>query len=202
MKKIVFIITLFIAINSFGQINTEKGNGLKITDQVTLSENDTIIKVYYKNQLENNKKPAYFVNDKLVDESVLKTLNPNEIDNVKVEKDDIEIDNVKYYGKILVETKSTYSPNFITLNNLKTKYTNIKENKIIFKIDNEIVNANYDNFIVDEKYILKIVVENYENKEEKLKVCFINLFTKSEENIKKSKEILLRGKDEFEINKN
>ena len=202
MKKIVFIITLFIAINSFGQINTEKGNGLKITDQVTLSENDTIIKVYYKNQLENNKKPAYFVNDKLVDESVLKTLNPNEIDNVKVEKDDIEIDNVKYYGKILVETKSTYSPNFITLNNLKTKYTNIKENKIIFKIDNEIVNANYDNFIVDEKYILKIIVENYENKEEKLKVCFVNLITKSEENIKKSKEILLRGKDEFEINKN
>ena len=202
MKKIILIITLFIAINSFGQINTEKINGLKITNQVDVSENDTIIKVYYKNQLENNIKPAYFVNDKLVDESVLKTLNPNEIDNVKVEKDDIEIDNVKYYGKILVETKSTYSPNFITLNNLKTKYTNIKENKIIFKIDNEIVNANYDNFIVDEKYILKIVVENYENKEEKLKVCFVNLITKSEENIKKSKEILLRGKDEFEINKN
>lgn len=201
MKKIVFIITLITAINSFGQINTEKGNGLKITNQVTLSENDTIIKVHYKNQLESNNKPAYFVNDKLVNESVLKTLNPNEIASVKVEKDDIEIDNVKYYGKILVETKSTYSPNFISLNNLKTKYTNIKENKIIFKIDNEIVNDNYDNFIVDEKYILKIIVENYENKEEKLKVCFINLITKSEENIKKSKEILLRGKDEFEINK-
>ena len=202
MKKIVFIITLITAINSFGQINAEKNNGLKITNQVTVSENDTIIKVYYKNQLENNIKPAYFVNDKLVNESVLKTLNPNEIASVKVEKDDIEIDNVKYYGKILVETKSTYSPNFISLNNLKTKYTNIKENKIIFKIDNEIVNANYDNFIVDEKYILKIIVENYENKEEKLKVCFVNLITKSEENIKKSKEILLRGKDEFEINKN
>jgi hypothetical protein len=201
MKKIVVIITLFIAINSFGQINTGKINGIKITNQVTVSENDTIIKVHYKNQLENNNKPAYFVNDNLVNESVLKTLNPNEINNVKVEKDDIEIDNVKYYGKILVETKSTYSPNFISLNNLKTKYTNIKENKIIFKIDNEIVNANYDNFIVDEKYILKIIVENYENKEEKLKVCFVNLITKSEENIKKSKEILLRGKDEFEINK-
>ena len=62
--------------------------------------------------------------------------------------------------------------------------------------------SKYDNFIVDEKYILKIIVENYENKEEKLKVCFVNLITKSEENIKKSKEILLRGKDEFEINKN
>ncbi|MBP6128091.1 hypothetical protein [Flavobacterium sp.] len=202
MKKIVFIITLFIAINSFGQINAEKNNGLKITNQAAVSENDTIIKVYYENQLENNIKPAYFVNDKLVNESVLKTLNPNEIDNVKVEKEDIEIDNVKYYGKILVETKSTYSPNFISLNNLKTKYTNIKEHKIIFKIDNEIVNENYNNFIVDEKYILKIIVENYENKEEKLKVCFVNLITKSEENIKKSKEILLRGKDEFEINKN
>jgi hypothetical protein len=34
-----------------------------------------------------------------------------------------------------------------------------------------------------------------------LNVNFVNLLTKSEENIKKSKEIILRGKDEFAINK-
>lgn len=63
------------------------------------------------------------------------------------------------------------------------------------------MNADYNNFIVDENYILKIIVEPFENKNEKLNVTFVNLLTKSEEYIKKSKEIILRGKDEFAINK-
>lgn len=201
MKKILFMATLFMAINCFGQVRSEKVNGLKITNAGISTEKDTTIKVIYKNQIENNKKPAYFINEKLFNESVLKSLNPNEIASVKVEKNDVEIDNVKYYGKLIIETKSDYNPKLITLNNLKAKYTNLKENSIIFKIDNEIVKANYDSFIVDEKSILKIIIENYENKEEKLNISFINLITKSEENIKKSKEIIIRGKDEFVINK-
>ena len=201
MKKTLFTTTLFIAINCFGQVKSEKVNGLKIINTEISSENDTIINVVYKKKKENNKNPAYFINGKLINESVLKILNPNEIASVKVEKNDIEIDNVKYYGKILIETKSNYNPKFISLNNLKAKYTNLKKNSTIFKIDNEIVNANYDSFIVDEKFILKIVIENYENKEDKLNVYFVNLITKSEENIKKSKEILIRGNDEFAINK-
>ena len=201
MKKTLLIAILFIAINCFGQVKSEKVNGLKITNAEISVEKDTIIKVVYKNQIENNKKPAYFINEKLVNESILKTLNPNEIASVKVEKNEIEINNVKYYGKLIIETKSNYNPKLISLNNLKAKYTNLKENPIIFKIDNEIVNANYDNFMVDEKFILKIIVENYQNKEEKLNLSFVNLITKSEENIKKSKEIIIRGKDEFAINK-
>ena len=81
------------------------------------------------------------------------------------------------------------------------KYTNIKDNSTIFKIDDEVINADYENNLVDENYILKIIVEKFENKNEKLNVNFINLITKSEENIKKSKEIRIRGKDEFAINK-
>ena len=81
------------------------------------------------------------------------------------------------------------------------KYTSIKENSTIFKIDNEIINADYDNYVIDENYILKINVEKFENSEEKLKFNIVNLITKTEENIKKSKEIIIRGKDEFAINK-
>ena len=201
MKKTLFITTLFMAINCFGQVKSEKINGLKIINTEISAENDTIINVVYKNKKENIKKPAYFINDKLINESVLKILNPNQIASVKVEKNDIEIDNVKYYGKIIIETKSNYNPKFISLNNLKSKYTNLKKNPTIFKIDNEIINASYDSFIVDEKFILRIVIENYENKEEKLNVYFVNIITKSEENIKKSKEILIRGNDGFVINK-
>lgn len=191
MRKAFFIVSILLSINSFGQIKTEKVNGLKITNQVTVFDNDTIIKVIYKNEIKNDKKPAYFINGKLANESILRSINPNEIETVNIEKENIEIENIKYYGKLYIVTKSTYKPKFISLNNLKLKYTNIKDNSTIFKIDDEVINADYENNLVDENYILKIIVEKFENKNEKLNINFINLITKSEENIKKSKEIII-----------
>lgn len=201
MKKIFFISVILLTLNTFGQIKSEKVNGLKIVKQETVSENDTIISVNYINKIKSDRKPACFINGKLTNESVLKTLNPNEIETVNVEKGNIEIENVNYNGKLYIVTKLTYNPKLISLNNLKIKYTSIKENSTIFKIDNEIINADYENYIVDENYILKINVEKFENNKEKLKFNIVNLITKTEENIKKSKEIIIRGKDEFAINK-
>ncbi|PRZ23940.1 hypothetical protein [Flavobacterium granuli] len=201
MKKLLFITILLLTINSFGQKQKELITGLTITNHEIVSENDTIIKVIYENEIINKKKPAYFINGKLTNESVLKTINPNEIETVNIKKENIEVENVKYYGKLYIITKSTYKPKFISLNNLKLKYTNIKDNSTIFKIDNEIINANYKNYLVDENYILRIIVEKFENENEKLNVNIINLTTKTTENIKKSKEIILRGKDKFALNK-
>jgi len=201
MKKILFSTIILLSINSFGQKLIGKAQGLRITKQEIISENDTIINVVYKNVIEYIKKPAYFINGRLINEGILRTINPNEIATVNVEKKNIEIENVKYHEQLYIVTKSAYKPKLISLNNLKTKYTNLKTETTIFKIDNVIVNADYNNFIVDENYILKIIVEPFENKNEKLNVNFVNLLTKSEENIKKSKEIILRGKDEFAINK-
>jgi hypothetical protein len=201
MKKILFSTIILLSINSFGQKLIGKAQGLRITKQEIISENDTIINVVYKNEIEYIKKPAYFINGRLINEGILRTINPNEIATVNVEKKNIEIENVKYHEQLYIVTKSAYKPKLISLNNLKTKYTNLKTETTIFKIDNVIVNADYNNFIVDENYILKIIVEPFENKNEKLNVNFVNLLTKSEENIKKSKEIILRGKDEFAINK-
>ena len=117
MRKAFFIVSILLSINSFGQIKTEKVNGLKITNQVTVFDNDTIIKVIYKNEIKNDKKPAYFINGKLANESILRSINPNEIETVNVEKENIEIENVKYYGKLYIVTKSTYKPKLISLNN-------------------------------------------------------------------------------------
>lgn len=201
MKNTLFVTMLFLATNCFAQVTSEKVDELKRVNIELSTEKDSIIKVVYKKEMENNKKPAYFLNGQLTSESILRTLNPNEIGTVNVEKGDFVINNVKYFGKLKIELKSSYSPKLISLNNLKAKYTNLSGNQTIFKIDNEIVNSNYDNFIIDEKFILKIIVENYENKEEKLNVNFINLITKTEENIKKSKQLIIRGNNEFAINK-
>jgi len=201
MRKAFFITSIFLSINCLGQIKTEKVKGLKIANQAAITDNDTIIKVVYKNENKNEKKPAYFINGKLANESILRSINPNEIETVNVEKENIEIENIKYYGKLYIITKPTYKPKFISLNNLKLKYTNLTDNSTIFQIDNEIINANYESYIVDENYILKIIVEKFENRKEKLNINFIRLITKSEENIKKAKEILIRGNNDFASNK-
>lgn len=201
MKKIFFIALILLSSTSFGQKLTKNVSGIKIISPDSISKNDPIIKVIYKNKVEDTKKIACFLNGKITSESILKSINPNEIETVNVEKNNIEIENIKYYGSLYIVTKTTYKPKFISLNNLKLKYTNIKDNSTIFKIDDEIINVDYENNLVDENYILKIIVEKFENKNEKLNVNFINLITKSEENIKKSKEIILGAKDEFTPNK-
>ena len=81
----------------------------------------------------------------------------------------------------------------ISLNDLKSKYTNLKNTPTIFMIDNEIINGDYDKYIVDENYLLRISIETIENRKEKLHFNLIQILTKTEENIRKSKEIIIRG---------
>lgn len=201
MKKSFFIISLLVAFASFGQEKSVKVVGLTITNPETTIQSDSI-KIVYQNETKQNKKPAYFLNGILVNESILKTLNPNEISSVAVEKDEVVINNVTYYGKLKIETKNNYLPKPITLNDLKAKHLKLKEKQTIFKIDDTIINADYNTYVVDENYILKIIVETFENKDEKLKLNIVTLLTKSEKNIKNAKEIIIRGNDEFSIIKN
>ena len=123
----------------------------------------------------------------------MKTLNPNAIDNIRVEKQEIEVETQKYYGQIFINTKGDYRPILISLSDLKSKYINLKNTPTIFMIDNEIINGDYDKCIVDENYLLRISIEKVENRKEKLHFNLIQILTKSEENIKKSKEIRIRG---------
>lgn len=173
MKNVFFAILISLSIVGYSQPKSEL-NG---------------IKTIYKNKIFESKQPAFFINGKLVYESYFKTLNPNEIENINIEKDEITIDNTKYFGKIIIKTKTSYNPQLITLNDLKLKYTSVSKNPTIFKIDHETINADYEIFLVDENNILSINVEEFVNTFENIKINIINIITKSEENLKKSKEI-------------
>lgn len=98
-----------------------------------------------------------------------------------------------------MKLKRIVDPRLISLNNLKSNYIKPTEKSTIFKIDYDVINAEYDSFMVDENFILKIIVEDFQNKKEKLNVRFVNLITKTKENIRKSKEIRIRGNNEFTI---
>jgi hypothetical protein len=72
------------------------------------------------------------------------------------------------------------------------KYVSPSENVPVFQIDENIVVDDYDTYLIDEKYILKVIVTLVENSKQKIKFDFINLLTKSAKNIEESNQIIIR----------
>jgi hypothetical protein len=198
MKKIFLSVMLLVIAASYSQVLTGKVPGVIISKPYSM--NDSIIRVIYSTpRLNSTKKPAYYINGTLVNQNILQTLNQNEIESINIEKEEVEIDNIKYEGKIFINTKNAYKPQIISLNNLKEKYLSSLIGPVIFQIENEQVIGNYDEYPIDEKYIFKIIVEDFENEKEKLKLHFIKIILKTEENIKKANN-RIRGKNEDSVN--
>jgi hypothetical protein len=176
MKKVLVLAALFLTTLSYSQ---EAGK-------------ETILKVVYADKGNDNGKPAFYINEKFTSSLVL---DPSVIESVRVEKGEAQVDGKKYNGKIFIQTKSNYTPKLSSLMALKDKYTNLANKPAVFMVDGEIVNADYDKFIVDENYVLQIIVDSVKNEKENIDLAVIKLLTKTEENIKKSKEIRIRGID-------
>ena len=178
MIKTTILLLLTYSISTFGQINAKSDNAFDVV---------------YLHDIKTDNKPAYFLNGNRIDESAITTITPNKIASVNVEKQDFEFESKKYYGKILIETKIGYTPKLITLNQLKEKYINLEPRPTIFLIDDKIINADYDEYVVDENNILKIVVDYHTISTDKLNLYCIKIITKTDENVKKAREIRLRG---------
>ena len=189
MKIKLLIAIAFLSTTTFGQL-TGKVKGLNITKPVTI--NDTVIKVVYNSKKIIKNPPAFFYNGKLIDYSLMSAFNPENIATMNVVKKDTIIDSVKYYGRIMIQGKTTSNQNYISLNEFKLKYISPSENATVFQIDGNIIDADYDSYLIDEKYILKVIVTPIENTKQKIKIDFINLLTKSAKNIEDSNQILLR----------
>ena len=158
----------------------------------TTSE-DSTIKVLYAEKLTSEKKPAFFVNGRFVGNSL--SIKPGDIDSISVVKEDVQLDSITYYGQIHIFKKKNYAPKLISLTALKEKYTSLGNKSVVFTIDGVIVNSDYDKYLVDENNLLQIIVDKIIIAKENLDLGLIKLLTKSEENIKKSKEIILRGNE-------
>ncbi|HTM93680.1 MAG TPA: hypothetical protein VL095_14765 [Flavisolibacter sp.] len=176
MKKGLVLFGLFLTIVSYSQEVVK----------------DTTLKVVYANRMNNNGKPAFYINEKFAGYLVL---DPNVIDNIRINKGEVQVDGTKYNGQIFIQTKSNYTPKLISLLTLKVRYTNLANKPAVFMIDGEIVNTDYDKFVVDENYVLQIIVDGIKNEKENIDLNVIKLLTKTEENIKRSKEIRIKGVD-------
>ena len=191
MKKIG---TLFLLFSVFGIFLAQKNDGLKITQSKSqYSINDTIPKIIYPQRWENNK-TLVLLNEQPTSLASLTTINPEHIENIKIEKEKFNFKNKEYDSKIIVKTKAKFTPPFINISELISKYTHLKkEDKFIYSIDGEIVNSNEKYILVDEKYIMQIKVVKLDNVEENL--YLIKILTRRKENLNKANEIMIRGNE-------
>lgn len=190
MKLNLSIVIVLLSITTFGQL-TGKVKGLNITKKASV--NDTVIKVVYKNKIANNPNPpAIFFNGKWVSNSLLSTINPQNITSVNVIKKDTIIDSVKYYGRIMIQGNSNNNHNYMSLNEFKSKYVSSSENVSVFQIDGNIIDDDYNGYLIDEKNILRVIVTPVDNPKQKIKIDFIHLFTKIPKNIEESNPLIAK----------
>lgn len=195
MKSIIIWVFAICSTSTFGQAPTS----IKIPDSANNSikglQTDTSFKVLYANHTRQIDKPAYFLNGEFVKETSLTTLNPKQIENINIIGGIIQVEGIRYNGQIQIKTKSSYILKLISLTDLKNKYTNLKNKPVVFMIDGNIITANYDNYMVDENYLLTIFVDKIENTKENIDLGLIKLLTKSDTNIKNSGVIRIRGRE-------
>ena len=195
MKLFLIFITSILTLSANGQIAPAlRGKAAGIETFSTSNKTvDTVPSVRYNNIENAGLQPAYYLNGKFVNKSSLSTFDPQFIDSIHIEKKEMEIENKKYYGQVYITMKKEYTPKLISLTDLEQKYTNLRNGITVFMIDDDIIKEDYDQYLVDENYILKIIVDTIEMKKEKATVNVVRLLTKSKENIEKSEKIYIRG---------
>lgn len=201
MRLIITIAICILTLSLNGQEKELKSKNAKISTNNSKSithEKVDINSPLRVVDLDTNKperQPAYFIDGKYFNQSILKTLNLPFIDSMTVVKELITIGNKTYYGQIHIKMKREYKSEIISLTDLKSKYIKPSREPVIFIIDTDIVKSDYNEFFVDEKYILKIETQEIRNETENLNVNVIRLVTKTKENIEEANKIWIRGVD-------
>jgi hypothetical protein len=198
MKHLSITIFLLFAINAFGQ--PEKANSVELLT-TERSPKDSIPKVVYGGHPDPSEHIAIFINNKFVGSAALTIFDPlksdpSKITDLKVLKETIEIESSIYTSQIRITAKDDFFPKLISLNALKAKYTNLSQQNTIITIDNKLINADYDKFMIAESHILSISIE----KTDKIKggddLNLMKILTRSnnmQNNPRKPGEIRIRG---------
>ena len=62
-------------------------------------------------------------------------------------------------------------------------------------LDGNFITSDYETYMVDETNLLTIIIDNVQSVNEKMDIGLIKLLSKTEENIKARKQIMVRGAD-------
>ncbi|MFV8377760.1 hypothetical protein [Flavobacterium sp. LB3R33] len=154
---------------------------------------------------QNNKteEPAVFIDTNLIARNAIEYINQNEIESVDVVKKDTIINAVLFRGQLFITSKNPKKYDFISLEQIKSEFTKIKSNDIIYMVNGVLIKDNIDTFKLDRNYILEVEVTNseafYNLRKSDTKFDIINILGKTKENLDNKNKILLRGHEAIGI---
>lgn len=195
MKKMKFsLLLVFVFSFCIAQENCEtRVRGLNIKPLTTgnYSMIDTIPRIVATDD-NDSKKPIIVLNDEFVANEILLTIDPNKIESIRIEKGETNVNNRIYNGKIIIKLKSEKQFNFVTLNDLVSKYSNLKESKVIFSLNGEVLNADPDLKIIDEEKILQIKMIKLDKFETNVKLVHFKILSRTPQNVRKANTIYIK----------
>lgn len=148
-------------------------------------------------QNNKTKEPAVFVDLNLVTRTAIEYINQNEIKSVNVIKKDTTINGVLYHGQLYITSKNPKKYDFISLEQIKSEFTKIKSNDVIYMVNRAFITDNIETFKLDRNYILEVEVTNseefYNLRKSDTKFDIINILGKTKENLENKNKILIRG---------
>ena len=154
-------------------------------------------------QNNKNEEAAVFIDSNLVGTKVMGYIDPNEIESVNVIKRDTIINGILYRGQINITSKNPKKYDFINLEQIKSEFTKIKSNDVIYMVNGAFIKDNIDTFKLDRNYILEVEVTNseafYNLRKSDTKFDIINILGKTKENLDNKNKILLKGHEAIGI---
>ena len=195
MKIILLAVALF-ATSAYGQDTDHKSSIDTLPAKPALHSADTNLLIIHAAKESLMPQPAFFINGRLMtNQSSISSINPNDIEHIEVLKRDTLIQHVLYNGQVYIQTKKEHTPVFITLTELISKYTDLKGKPVVFVIDGNFVNADYNNYLVDERNLLSVFIDTMKMGDQQLNIGLVKVLTKTAANIQDRNRIMIRGGD-------
>lgn len=139
---------------------------------------------------------AYFLNGQLVPGHSLQTIDPDQIEELKVDKKELEVEGQSYRASISVQLKEEANYRFISLEALVEEYLELERDDYVFLLDGKPLQYLPEVYHVNVEHLLKIEVTKIPQANNSDTLNIIALYTKSEENIKAMQQIRLKGSAE------
>lgn len=190
--RLFLILSLLIA----SQFAVGQNEGAVIQSKLSLSSTSTtqdtpqVIYVTPKNTRDG---VAYLLDGKLIQDHFLTTIDPDQIEEINVEKKPMEIEGNNYDASISIRMKEGTSYRFLSLKELTEEFLKPMEGQTVFTLDGKAIQEIPDQYFVNAEYILRIEVTQVPQAKTSTKLNVIALYTKSEENIEAFSQIRLRG---------
>lgn len=177
-------------------ISAQEKDSVKITEALENKIPGLNIKPYHQYSMDDKKPKVVYprshevmveIDGRIINSSSVRLINPDNIESINYYKSDDE----KGLNCYIIKTKADAKQNIITLSELITKHYKKISERIMFSIDDEMINEAPENILIDEKYLMKIEISSL-GKVNNDETVYFKLLTRTTRNVQEANTIYIR----------